>query len=169
MMMARLRERFEAVPAPVLARWTTGAVAVPVLAAAAWIVVVLAAQAVVPSLVDGRTMTLSEAAALGSNADIVRLLRAGADPNTPGRVRLGVLREVDQRMTPLEAGAAGLIGDRIRVMQLLVEGGAALDDRSYPVVWCLAVLRENRDTLSLLEEYRPGATAPDRARVRSSW
>lgn len=169
MTMARPHSASESVPLPVFARWMTGAVAGPALAAAGWVAFVLLAQVLAPSLVDGRTLTLPEAAALGSEADIVRLVRAGADPNASARVRLGVLREIDQRMTPLEAGAAGRIGDRDGVMRLLVEAGAALDDRSYPVVWCLADYRQNDDTLSFLQGHLPGATTPDCARVRTPW
>lgn len=156
-------------PIPVLAWWTTGAIAAPGVAAALWVVLVLLAQGVAPSLVDGRTMTLPEAAALGSKADIVLHLRAGADGNAPGRVRRGVLREIDQRMTPLEASVAGLAGDRRGVLRLIVDSGAVLDGSNYPVLWCLADYRRNRDALLFLQESFPGTSPPDCASIRTPW
>lgn len=168
-MITRLRGVVASAPPPVLARWIASLVAVPPIAAAAWMAFVLVSQVMAPSRVDGSTVTLAEAAAFGSNADIVRLLRAGADPNAPARVRRHVLREIDQRMTPLEAAAAGRTGNRRRIMGLLVDGGAILDSGTYPVVWCLADSRDNPDALAFVRERLPDAPPPDCGRIRTPW
>src|SRR6476646_9195588 len=76
------------------------AVALP---AAAWVavsVIWLAASALgIPRGFDGRTMTLTEATAVASHADVARLLQRGADPNTPARLRAHLVRNNETTMT----------------------------------------------------------------------
>ena len=87
-------------------------------------------------------MTLPEAAALESDADVVRLLRAGADPNRAERVRRTRIRAVNAAMTPLEAA---MTSRHVSVMTHLVAGGARLEAAQMPVLWCLAVSQRNID------------------------
>ena len=101
-------------------------------------------------------MTLSEAAALESEADIVRLLRAGASPNAPAWVRRTRIRAVGAALTPLEAA---MTARHVSVMTLLVDNGAVLDARNLPVLWCLAASQRNHDAQDWLRS-RGGAEPP---------
>jgi hypothetical protein len=147
--------------------WFLLAIAVPPTAWVLFCVVWLAAAAVgLPRGFDGRTMTLSEATAVASYADAARLLRSGADPNAPARVRAGIIRNRESTMTPLEA-ATGAI--RTGPVQMLVEHGAMIDARNYSVLWCGAVARRNNDMLRFLESRRLSQSAIDCATVRALW
>ncbi|MEQ1896039.1 MAG: hypothetical protein ABL971_01470 [Vicinamibacterales bacterium] len=101
-------------------------------------------------------MTLSEAAALESEADIVRLLRTGASPNDPAWVRRTRIRAVHAALTPLEAA---MTARHVSVMTLLVDNGAVLDARNLPALWCLAASQRNHDALGWLRS-RGGAEPP---------
>ncbi len=76
-------------------------------------------------------LTLAEAAALKDRGTMRRLLRAGADPNAPGRVRAGVLKDDELVLTPLEASVGTRTPD---AMRLLLANGARLDARARAVV-----------------------------------
>ncbi|MGE0392008.1 MAG: hypothetical protein AB7I25_01935 [Vicinamibacterales bacterium] len=106
-------------------------------------------------------MTLPEAAALESDADVVRLLRAGADPNRAERVRRTRIRAVNAAMTPLEAA---MTSRHVSVMAYLVAGGARLGTAQMPVLWCLAVSQRNIDAQEWLrarEGFEPPADCAD--------
>jgi hypothetical protein len=150
------------------AGWLMLAAALPALAWVVCGVVWLAAAAVgFPRAVDGRTMTLTEATAIASYADADRLLRGGADPNAPSHLRAGLIRNRESTMTPLEA-ATGAI--RTGPLQMLVDRGATIDDRNYPVLWCGAVARRNQDMARFLEPRRPaGMSSIDCEKVRPLW
>lgn len=84
--------------------WRAVALAAPGCAFAAGLAVALAAG------VGGRDpiwpdhrLTLSEAVVTRAEADMIRLLEEGADPNTPYEVRPGLLADGAVRVTPLEA------------------------------------------------------------------
>ena len=143
------------------------AVALP---AVAWVVFsavwVLAAALDIPAGFDGRTMTLTEATAVASHADAERLLRRGADPNAPSRLRAGLVRNSRMTITPLEAATASI---RNGPVQMLVDRGAKIDDTNYAGLWCGAMARRNRDMLRFLESHRPGAAMVDCQRVRTIW
>jgi hypothetical protein len=136
------------------------AVGVPGLVVAVLIVLGLVARLVglVPS---GREMTVVDAAALQSEADIVRLVEAGADPNAPGYVRRTRLRAIDAEMTPLEVAA---VNRDAHVMELLVSLGARVDDRIYPVLWCVGEQRGSPEVLAFLRSRVPNPPAVDCAR-----
>jgi len=131
------------------------AVALP---AAAWVlfcmVWLLLAALGVPARVDGRSMNLTEAAAVSSHADAARLLGEGADPNARARLRAGLVKNVETVMTPLEA-ATGAI--RTGPLKMLVDHGATIDQANYIVLWCAATSRNNQDMLRFLESRRPAA------------
>src|SRR5882762_3969961 len=129
--------------------WLVLAVALPaILGAVCGVVWLLAAAAGFPRAADGRTLTLPEAAAIASHADVARLLRSGVDPNAPSRVRAGLVGNRERMMTPLEAATASI---RTGPLQLLVEAGATIDDDNYPVLLCSAMARHNQDMIRLLE------------------
>jgi hypothetical protein len=140
------------------------------LPAAAWVVFcivwLLAAAFQQPRGLDGRAMTLSEASAVASSADAFRLLRDGADPNAPARVRAHLVRNDERTLTPLEA-ATGAI--RTGPVQMLVDHGARVDDNNVAVLWCGAMARNNQDVLRFLRSRRAGQAPIDCGRVRPLW
>jgi len=143
------------------------AVALPALGWIAFSVVWLAAAALgIPRGFDGRTMTLTEASAVASHADVARLLGKGANPNAPGRLRAHLVMNDENTMTPLEA-ATGAI--RTGPVQMLVERGATIDERNYAVLWCGATARRNGDMLRFLESKRPDTAPIDCTKVRAVW
>jgi len=143
------------------------AVAWPGAACALFSVLWLSAAALgVPQNVDGRTMTLTEATAVASHADVARLLRAGADPNAPSRLRAGLILNSDMILTPLEA-ATGAV--RTGPLQMLVDHGARIDAGNYAVLWCAAQARNNQDMVRFLGVHMPNVAPPDCATVRRIW
>ena len=144
------------------------AAALPAFAWVVFCVVWLVAAAVdVPAAFDGRTMTLTEAAAIASHADVARLLQRGADPNAPARLRAGIVRNRESVMTPLEAATGSI---RTGPVQMLVDRGATIDQKTVPVLWCSAVARGNGDMLTFLREHAPRGDVPvDCNGVRSVW
>ncbi len=133
------------------------AVGLPGVIVAAVIALSLSLQAWgVPPFAPAGHMTLPEAAALESEADIVRLLRAGADPNAPAWVRRTRIRAVGAALTPLEGA---MTARHVSVMTLLVEHGAVLDARNLFGLWCLAASQQNQDAQDWLRN-RGGAEPP---------
>ena len=141
-----------------------------VIPGAVWVVccVVWLACAVlgIPRGFDGRGMTLTEASAVASHADVARLLRDGADPNAPARLRAGLVRNGATTMTPLEAATASI---RTGPVEMLVDHGARIDESSYAVLWCGAMARNNQDMIRFLQMRRPTHAPVDCASVRRLW
>ena len=138
--------------------------------AAVWVVfsaLWLAGAAIgIPGAMDSRSMTLTEAAAVASHADAVRLLDTGADPNAPQRLRGGLVRNSEKTLTPLEASTAAI---RTGPVQMLVERGARIDAGNYAVLWCAAMARHNQDMLRFLRDTRPNQPPVSCAGVRPLW
>jgi len=112
-------------------------------------------------------MTLSEAAALASYADVTRLLAAGVDPNGRYRVRANLVRNDERTLTPLEA-ATGAI--RTGPLQLLFDHGARVDETTYPVLICAAQARHNDDMIKFLQVHLlTDVYAVDCGNVRRVW
>ena len=97
-------------------------------------------------------LTLSEAAAIRDGAEVLRQMRAGADPDAPGRIRRGIIRDQEYLMTPLEAATAAR---HLEVLQLLVRNGAAVNESNFPVLFCLAQESDATDIISFLQEHAP--------------
>ena len=129
---------------------------------AAWLVV----STLGPSAFDSRAMTLTETMAISSYADADRLLRSGADPNAPSRMRAGIVDLNTHMLTPLEA-ATGAV--RNGPVDMLVEHGAVINERNYAVLWCGAVARGNRNMQQFLQSRSPASTPVDCSRVRTLW
>ena len=140
-------------------------------AAAIWLVLTIvwlaaAALGVQPGG-DPKSLTLSEASAVASHADVARLLDAGADPNGTYRVRANLVRNDERMLTPLEA-ATGAI--RSGPLQMLVDRGARIDAMTYPVLLCAAKARHNDDMLRLLDKHlQSDVYAVDCENVRKVW
>lgn len=108
-------------------------------------------------------MTLPEAAALESDADVVRLLNAGADVNQPAWVRRTRIRSVNATMTPIEAA---MTSRHVSVMTLLADAGARITEADVPVLWCIAASQQNTDAQAWLRSRADLASPPDCADVR---
>lgn len=108
-------------------------------------------------------MTLPEAAALESEADVVRLLRAGADPNQPAFVRRTRLRAVHAPMTPMQAA---MTARHVSVMTLLADAGARVTPAEMPVLWCIAESQQNADAAAWLRARADGPFPADCRTVR---
>lgn len=144
------------------------AVAAPAFAWLALIVVWLIAS-VVGIQPGGRAtpMTLSEATAVASHADVARLLAAGADPNGRYRVRANLVRNDERMLTPFEA-ATGAI--RTGPLQMLFDHGARIDESTYPVLICAAHARNNDDMIKFLQVHLlTDVYAVDCGTVRRVW
>lgn len=108
-------------------------------------------------------LTLAEAAAIRDEAEVLRQIRAGADPNAPGTVRRGILNDAEYLLTPLEAAVAA---GHAEVVQLLVQNGAVINQRTFPILFCLAQDNGATDIASFLNERAPAGVALDCASVR---
>jgi hypothetical protein len=143
------------------------AVAIPGAAWGVFCVLWLAGAALgIPGGFDGRSMTLTEATAVASHADVARLLSGRADPNAPARLRAGLVRNSEKTMTPLEAATASI---RTGPVQMLVDRGARIDESNYAVLWCGADARNNQDMIRFLQMQRPNHAPVDCASVRPLW
>jgi hypothetical protein len=155
------------VPMTARPNWVVIAVALPALAWTTFCAVWLVTAALgAPRAFDGREMTLTEASAVASHADVARLLGSGADPNIATRLRAGLVMNAETTMTPLEAATASI---RTGPVQMLVDSGARIDRRNYSVLWCGATARRNGDMLRFLASRRPDTAPIDCAHVRALW
>ena len=135
----------------------------------AWVVISaawLALAAAAPRAFDGRTMSLAETMAVSSYADAERLLRSGADPNVPARLRPGIVDLHPHTMTPLEAATAAV---RTGPVQMLVEHGAVINEENYAVLWCAARARRNQDMLQFLQARSPTHASIECSMIRRLW
>jgi hypothetical protein len=114
--------------------------------------------------VPASSMTLSEAAALRDRAELVLLIAGGADLEARSRVRGGIIREQEYMLTPLEAAT---VMRRDDVLRLLVAEGAALNDETFPVLYCLASVSGFDETATVLRELAPDRGTPSCDGVRS--
>lgn len=112
-------------------------------------------------------VTMAEAAVLRDEAELLRQMRHGANPNTAAPVRRGMLSDQDYILTPLEAAIAARHAE---VVQLLVENGATLDSQNVPRLLCLARIGDATQIVALLESHSPmRATSVDCSGIRTPW
>jgi hypothetical protein len=141
--------------APILTRFCCALVAVPCAALAlvsAW----WFAGAVVGGggLWPPDQVTLIEAVATRNNAEALRLLSKGADPNQPGRVRQGLVTGgYDVTMKPVEAAVAAQRADTLR---MLLASGALVDDTQLLVLRCLERARRDSGVREILDARAAG-------------
>jgi hypothetical protein len=112
------------------------------------------------------TITLSEAAALRDNGEVVRLIESGVDVNTPGAVRQDIVAARALVLTPLEAAVASRRADMV---ELLLEQGAQLDAATWTRLVCFSNSVKATDILSLIEPRRPVAATENCDRVDIPW
>jgi hypothetical protein len=108
--------------------------------------------------------TLSEAAALRDNGEVVRLIELGADVNGASLVRPNVLAERELTMTPLEAAVAA---ERADMVELLLERGARVDVAQWTRLMCFAASVEADEIRALLAplQAEPLTDACDRVQI----
>jgi len=93
-------------------------------------------------------VTLSEAIATRNNAEALRLIRLGADPNQPSRVRAGLLTsDYDVDITPVEAAVGAQRADALR---MLLANGATIDGQQMRVLRCYEQTRRDSGVHALL-------------------
>jgi hypothetical protein len=97
-------------------------------------------------------LTLAEAAALRDSADVVRLVRRGADPNAVAAVRPSVLPSRTGSMTPLEAALTARQVERAR---LLLDLGATVRADNFERLYCLATRSRIDDLITLITARMP--------------
>ena len=108
-----------------------------------------------PTFWRGGPLTLAEAAALRDQAEVARLIEAGADPNAEYPLRPDVLSV--NRATPLEAAVAAR---RPEIVSLLRLEGATLDGPGWHRLHCLAVEIGEVDVINAVDTYRPATGGP---------
>lgn len=112
-------------------------------------------------------LTMSEAAALRDEAELLRQLRHRGDPDAEGTIRRGILSDQDYILTPLEAAIAAR---HVEVVKLLVENGTRLEADNFPRLLCLARLNDATDIVAFLDTHRPPrAAALDCSGIRLPW
>ena len=107
-------------------------------------------------------VTLAEAVATRNNAEALRLIQRGEDPNRAGRVRDGLLTNgyaVD--MLPVEAAVAAQRADGLR---MLLANGATVDQHELTVLRCLEQSRHDSGVREILDARASGE--PDCSRVQ---
>jgi len=130
--------------------------AIPSLAAVGFCGAVLGAAAFgyTPTFWQGGPLTLAEAAALRDQGEVARLIEAGADANAEYALRPDVLAV--NRATPLEAA---VLGRRPEIVELLMHEGAAMDERSWRHLHCIAAEIGQEDVAAAIDAYRPATAA----------
>ena len=142
-----------------------------------------AAPAVVVAVLDGTSLTvaavhehpwwrdyqlnLSEAAAVRDDAEMVRLIERGDDPNLRRRVRPGLVgNEADVEATPLEAAISIR---RPELIGLLFQHGARVGPAEWRRLYCSAVARDYTDVVAVLEQYRQNGVEPRCSGSETLW
>ena len=93
-------------------------------------------------------VTLSEAVATRNNAEAVRLIEGGANPNQSTRVRDGLLTSgYAVTIKPIEAAVGAQRADSVRT---LLANGATVDQEELRVLRCLEQMRRDADVRELL-------------------
>lgn len=94
-------------------------------------------------------VNLAEAVATRNNAEALRLIARGADPNASARVRDGLLTNgYDVTLTPVEAAVAAQRADSLRT--LLAEG-VRVDPHELLVLRCLERVRSESAVREMLD------------------
>jgi hypothetical protein len=93
-------------------------------------------------------VTLSEAVATRNNAEAVRLIESGANPDQPSPVRDGLLTSgYTVTIKPVEAAVGAQRADSLRT---LLANGAAVDQEELKVLRCLEQTRHDSGVRELL-------------------
>ena len=138
------------------------ATAVPGCVMALWFVVSLALAAVgQPPMWPHEEYSLAEAAGARDEAEVVRLIERGEDPNGRYPVRAGLVLERAARLTPLEAA---VLNDDPGMTRALLGRGVRLNDTAWTAVRCRAGSR----AAAVLDEVH-GPASLDCAGIQTPW
>jgi hypothetical protein len=100
-------------------------------------------------------VTLSEAIATRNNAEALRLIELGADPNRPSHVRDGLLTNgYDVTVKPVEAAVGAQRADSLH---MLLANGALLDQEELLVLRCFEQTRHDSGVRDILDARASGA------------
>jgi hypothetical protein len=103
-------------------------------------------------------VTLAEAVATRNNAEALRLISLGADPNQRSRVRDGLLTNgYDVVVTPVEAAVGAQRADSLR---MLLANGAVVDGRELRVLRCYERTRRDSGVREILDAHAEPSTTP---------
>ena len=140
------------------------AVALPgcLLAAATVVALTLAAFGEHP-MWPHEDVNLAEAAGVREEAEVVRLIEQGQNPNASYPVRSGLLFERPVTLTPLEAA---VINNDPAIVAVLFANGVALDGPSWVALRCFA---GNSRVSPILEAHRPAAVLLECAGLKPPW
>lgn len=133
-----------------MSKWAAVALAAPgcLLAAASVVALTLAAFDRHP-MWPHQGFNLAEAAAVRDEAEMVRLIEQGEDPNARYAIEPGLLFDAPIRLTPLEAAVAA---DDAEMIGRLLTNGASMDAALWAHLRCIA---EGDDAPSMLDRYQP--------------
>jgi hypothetical protein len=129
--------------------------AAPALAAVAVSAAIVAVAATndAPLFWRSGSLTLSEAAALHDQGELVRLIASGNDPNAVYPLRADVLAV--RALTPLEAAVGAR---RPEMVELLMGHGATVDSNAWRRLHCFAIASGAADVVQTLDRFRPADT-----------
>jgi hypothetical protein len=116
-------------------------------------IVAMAVMSDAPPFWRGGSLTLSEAAALHDQGELVRLIASGHDPNAVYALRADVLAV--RALTPLEAAVGAR---RPEMVELLIRHGARVDSDSWRRLHCFAAATGGADVVQMLDRFRPGGS-----------
>jgi hypothetical protein len=135
-----------------VARLLSICAATPALAAVAVsaAIAIMAVTNDAPPFWHGGSLTLSEAAALHDQGELVRLIASGNDPNAVYPLRADVLAV--RALTPLEAAVGAR---RPEMVELLVRHGAVVDPTAWRRLHCFARASGALDVVQMLDRFRP--------------
>ena len=111
-------------------------------------------------------ITLSEAAALRDNGEVVRLIESGEDVNGASKVRSDILSARSLVVTPIEAAVAA---ERADMVELLLENGARPDAVLWTRLMCFSASVEADDVRALLEPRRPEGSVEGCDGIEIGW
>jgi len=106
---------------------------------------------------------LAEAAATREEAEVIRLIEQGDDPNVRYPVRAELIFDYPTRLTPLEAAVAR---DDPAVVRRLVAKGARLDAALWTYLRCIV---QGDRVIPALDEHRPEGAELQCDGVRAPW
>jgi hypothetical protein len=144
--------------------WAAIAVGSPgcLLAAASLVALTLAAFSEHP-MWPHEEINLAEAAGAREEAEVVRLIEQGQDPNARYPVRAGFVFDRNVRLTPLEAA---VLNDDPTIAAQLFARGASLPGASWVALRCVA---PGLRVVPILDAHRPAGTTLECAGVKTPW
>ena len=131
--MPRIERGLQATEAPAPSRASVMAVALPPIAGLVLVAVLLVAEGAGAGLLSHVEATVSEAAASGSAARALQLIRAGQDPDKASLIPAGTLGSRAYTVTAIDAA---ILGRRPEEIPILLAHGATVVDVGRSV--CLA-------------------------------